>query len=408
MTAKLTTKANTLPTHKLITREALFRLWDMTVFPHLCSSTQICSSAKKNVIDNIINLKKKHFCIQVNEEKGIPDDIVSFGELYLRCGAEKLARTFDAECGKELLPKLHTLATTDNGVGNPLTPELVFQARKVAISTGVLMNCAVFHPQDLRCIINNLKPVDTMPGHQMIPEFIRYRCKGVLNGWRFFECRDIPDQEVAIPNTGSVPLIKGAGQKGDTLVTYGWGAGDRQVQLKKGQLITIDGVYEIQPYGDKQGANRLKTFTVMEDVVTGTGHGTDTEVRIKISPEIIASDSVPRTLKGNGVRVSFENVYATPADNAAINILGIPGKAYRQGIFLEQSCMQVVNGKPKLSSIAPIAENASDPETGLSVSMHAKFDICAYEEKQRFDILFGARCARPERALRCWLNSTLN
>jgi hypothetical protein len=122
------------------------------------------------------------------------------------------------------------------------------------------------------------------------------------------------DQNIATHTYGTyagTPLVNGANQVGSSLITDGWSSGAST--LRRGDLFTVAGVYMVNPQS-RESIGKLQKFVVTQQISDTTGAMT-----IAISPEIIISG--PQ-----------QTVDASPANDAAITVLGATGTISPQGI----------------------------------------------------------------------------
>jgi hypothetical protein len=194
---------------------------------------------------------------------------------------------------------------------------------------------------------------------------------------------------------GGTPLINGSGQKGNLLNIDGCTV-SKTGFLNEGDRFVIPGVYEVHPQ-TKQNTGELQRFVVMERVDT-TASGT---AQIKFAPSI--NEGSLTTINAEGVTVSlsaYQNVTNAPADNAQILIEGVAGASYRQNIFYHRNAYTLCMVEKELPETAPVKARVSDPETGLSLSMTAAYDIMEDEQIYRVDCVFGVDALQQELAFR--------
>lgn len=191
---------------------------------------------------------------------------------------------------------------------------------------------------------------------------------------------------------GGTPLVNGANQGTYTatatenpyaattsLVTDGWTASAAN-RLKKGDVITIDGVFAVNPE-NKQSTGALRCFVVTADVDSdGSGNAT-----LVIAPAIIAAGA-------------FQNVSGRPADNAAITVkTGTASTAYQQHIIWHRDAITFVSPEMELPGGMEMASQASmADEGGISLRFVRGFDIMNNRRISRFDLLYGAAITKPE------------
>jgi hypothetical protein len=188
------------------------------------------------------------------------------------------------------------------------------------------------------------------------------------------------DQNVPIHTTGPLggtPAVNGAAQTGSTLVTDGWTAA-AALRLNKGDVFTIAGVYTVNPQSRALTKN-LQQFTVTANVSSdGTGAAS-----IPISPSITPTGQ-------------FQNVSASPADNALITVLGTTGQQYTTNIAHHRDAFTLACADLPLPKGVHDAARKSDPQTGLSVRMVSQYNVSTDQFITRLDILYGWAALYPE------------
>ena len=426
---------NRLAVPSIIAKEALYRLKHHLVLPMVANKTyneyfqgkvgdtitikrpykaKVTDGRrlkKSEMIDKTLEVKldqRKHFALEVVDED-MTLHIVDYGRRYLDAGAEELAYSYDIAGANELA---NGLFISDGTPGTELSlsdAQLIrAHATKMAIPRNS-QNFALLDPLDIASISSDIQEVD-MP--EMVGQNIRDSYRGKLAGWGVLESVHVPYFDVAAVPTAATPLVDGANERGNSIATDGWtNAG--AVVLKKGQLIQIAGVNEVQPRGDRRDTGNPMTFVVTEDFTPGGGGGGD----ISIYPEINDGTAVntianPAGVDFDGTTVdltldasAFQTVTAEPADNAAITVLGritatATAAKYRQGIYFCGDALEYVNvtlSKPKSASYAGVER---DSETGVAISYLADFDIDDVTEIERLDIFFGVKTVYPEIGIR--------
>ena len=423
---------NSVAVPDIIAREALYRLKHHLVIPLIANKTfneyfegKIGDSItikrpfkakvqdgrimkKSAIIDKTITVsidQRKHFALEVVDED-VTLNIVDYGKRYLDAGAEELAYAYEIAGAKELAGGLFIMdGTPGTALSLDQTQLIRAHATKMAIPRNS-QNFALLDPLDIAQVSSEIIDVD-MP--EMVGENIREAYRGKLSGWHVMESVHVPYLEVAAVPTTAAPLIMGASQRGSEITTDGWPTNEVKI-LNMGQLIQIAGVKEVQPRGDRRVTGNLATFVVREDV-TPSSAGVAT---IKIYPDINAGtvlDTVTNpsnldfdgtTAKGTLDASAFQTVDTVPADNAAITIIGRvehrspPAQTFRQGIYFCGDALEYVNvtlAKPKTANYAGVER---DPETGVSISYMADFDITEATEAERLDIFFGTKTVYPE------------
>lgn len=254
------------------------------------------------------------------------------------------------------------------------------------------MSSILLDPLDASSIRKDLKTLDNP---DMVRTAIERAYCGQLAGSMSYETAQMPVHTVG--DHGGTPLIAGGSQTGTSLDIDG-GTNSTTGYLKKGDVFTIDGVYEVNPQTYKS-TGRLQRFTVTADVDT-SGTGTAT---VPISPEL--NDGTLTTTDGEGASVSlaaYQNVTNAPADDAPINIIGTANETYRQNLFMHKEGVTLAMVDIELPRTAPVAERVRDDDTGLSMCMTGQYSINEMDETYRIDVLYATKCIYPELVHRVW------
>lgn len=149
--------------------------------------------------------------------------------------------------------------------------------------------------------------------------------------------------------------------------------------INAGDCFTIEGVNAVHLI-TKEDTGQLKTFRV----ITGrTGDGD-----IVISPPIISGGG------GTDAELQYQNVTATPANDADITFLNIVAAAANP--FWYKDTFEIRPGRYAVPSGAGAAVMRGSTEQGLELVMTKFFDINTLRVKFRLDTLFGVTCLNPE------------
>lgn len=193
------------------------------------------------------------------------------------------------------------------------------------------------------------------------------------------------DQNVNSHTVGAIagtPTVTGAGQTGSSLLTGAWGAA---ATLKRGDKITLAGVYAVNPQS-KQSTGQLRQFTLTADV-TADGAGVAT---LPIFPAI--------TVTG-----AQQTVTASPAGGALISVWGkaaasfadVASKVTPMGLAFHRNAFALVTADLPLPEKKE-ASRVSDPDLGITMRVWHDSDIRTDEFITRVDVLYGVAALRPE------------
>jgi hypothetical protein len=313
----------------------------------------------------------------------------------LSFGALELALSFDDFSGRVLKPAAATLANKLDVLCLQMARDVYFSSGTPGttpataaslLGVGQLMNeVAVPEPRSM-CVnpAANAALVNGMSGFFNPQGAISEQFKKGMMGRNVLGFDEIMmDQNVymhTVGPLGGTPLVNGASQTGATLVTDGWTAAAAN-RLKKGDVFTIAGVYSVNPMS-KQSTGRLQHFTVTADT-DSTALGAAT---IPISPAIVTSGA-------------YQNVTGSPADNAALTIMGTASTAYPQNLAYHKDAFTLVTAD--LEDL-PDKECHRVVHEGISISYVRGSTMTDRSVQVRFDILYGMLAKEPWKACRLW------
>lgn len=211
---------------------------------------------------------------------------------------------------------------------------------------------------------------------------------GMIGGVDTYMAQNVPTHTVGVA-TGT-PLVNGASQNvtyasvkdsyTQTLNTDGWTNSTTGI-LKAGDIITIDGVYAVNPV-TKEVKPFLRQFVVTADANSGASTG---PAALTISPPIITSGA-------------FQTCSAAPADNAAITVLGTGGSGYRQNMIFHKNAFALVTVPMEAPQGAVNVSRQS--YKGINVRLVPYYDGTNDISKWRLDVLYGVKAIDPRLATR--------
>ncbi|TPE53073.1 P22 phage major capsid protein family protein [Amaricoccus solimangrovi] len=344
---------------------------------------------KQPMVDQTVAMKvdrQQHFGLEftVNDRTLA---IQEFSERYLKSGIVQIAHTVDLSIYQELAKSTFF---TNGTPGNGTTYNEIIDARAFQTLTG--------HPDDgmTNIVLNTLdaaahrKALTQVSADTLVTKAIERAYLGQVANYKLFETAQIPTHTVGTAS-GS-PVTNGAGQTGASLATDGWTNSITGI-LKAGDVITIDGVYSINPQ-TYQSTGQLQQFVVTADVNSGASTGPAT---IPISPAINDGTLTDVDAEGNTVSLAaYQNVSAAPGDGATITVVGTGGSTYRQNFLIHKDAVSVAIVDLALPQSAPVKQRVRDEESGLSLAMTAQYDITNYREVYRIDVLWGVKNLYPE------------
>ena len=204
--------------------------------------------------------------------------------------------------------------------------------------------------------------------------------------------------------TSSALLTSGWADSG-TLYTTGWSNSTNVLNV--GDIITIAGVYAVNPQNRTQwGSNQLRQFVVRPFVgtpsngtfvattnsfgqVTGGSYTSDGSgvLQLAIAPAIISAGQ-------------FQNVSAAPVNNAAITVFGTASTYSPQSMAFHRDAFTLATADLELPEGVHFAGRASDSQTGLSIRIVRQYTINNDAIPARFDVLYGWASLYRELAVR--------
>ena len=305
--------------------------------------------------------------------KQMTDTIARISERYIKPAMSALANVIDVD-----LYDMHD--NIYNQVGTPGTApsdyDVFADARRRLNEEAV--------PLDNRYACLNPKgEAETMKGlkglfnEKMINDIIAKGALGSLAGFDTYMAQNVQTHTTGVFTTDSTPLVDGAAQTGDTLLSNGWASG--AATLTKGDVFTVAGVYAVNP---KTGAStaELRQFVVTADITSSLA-----VIDIPISPSIITSGA-------------YQTVTASPANDAVITMVGTESTGYPINLGFHKECFTLAVRPLEIPSSC--VYGARESYNGLSVRVIKAYDVDEDKEVLRFDILYGTLCQRPEMGVR--------
>ena len=348
---------------------------------------------KQPLVDQQIPFKidnQEHFGLEVNQTDRTLS-LQHFSERYLKSGMIQIANKIDRDLLLTLKNSFFSSNLSFNQVGTT----------QFMMADAFMSDVAVPDDGMRRAVLNNIDcanvsdDISEKQQDKMVKDAIQKGYMGPLSNFDVFKSANIPTHTVG--NYSGTPLINGANQTGDTIVTDGWTASVSGLLLK-GDVISFADVYEVNPQS-YQSTGRLQRFVVQKNVDSdGTGNAT-----IQVSPSI--NDGTLTTVDGQGDNISlkaYQNVTQAPADNAAISVEGVAGATYRQNYLFHREAIALAMVDLELPQTATVKSRVRDPESGLSLSMTGAYDIHNHSEITRIDAVWGSELIYPELSHRMW------
>lgn len=148
--------------------------------------------------------------------------------------------------------------------------------------------------------------------------------------------------------------------------------------LKAGDCFTITGVESVH-HINKEPTGQLKTFRVIS---------VNSATSIVISPPIISAQGATEAEK------QYQNVSATPANGAVINVLNI--KTAYANPFWHRDAIELIPAAAAVPRDAGAAVMTYTTSSGIEVVFQKQYDINTMKTKFRLDTWFGVVMTNPE------------
>jgi hypothetical protein len=157
------------------------------------------------------------------------------------------------------------------------------------------------------------------------------------------------------------------------------------LNLNAGDVITIDGVYAVNPQNRQAyGSNRLRNFVVKSTVAIASGASGS----VVVSPAVITAGQ-------------FQNVsIPTTSASAAVTQFNSTGVVSPQNIIMHKNAFTLAVADLELPEGVHFAGRASDKEIGLSMRVVRQYTINNDSIPTRLDVLYGWAPLYPELACR--------
>lgn len=205
-------------------------------------------------------------------------------------------------------------------------------------------------------------------------------------GYEWYVDQNAPTQTIG--TLGGTPAVNGAGQTGSSLITDGWTATTATIAL--GDNFTVAGVYAVNPQS-RVSTGALQDF-VVQALGTADGSGNMT---IQFSPAMVTSGQ-------------FQNVSASPADNALISVYHIAAGGQSaiasvdspQGLVFDKTAFAFVSFPGDVPEGVDMAFEDRDDDTGISLRFVREWIGATDQWINRFDVYYGSGPLYPEGSCR--------
>lgn len=154
--------------------------------------------------------------------------------------------------------------------------------------------------------------------------------------------------------------------------------------LRVGDAFKIAGVNAVH-HITKGDTGQAKTFRVISITSGGGTAGNNT---IVISPPIISAGG------SSDAELQYQNVTATPADNAVITILNVDNADIN--CFWQKDALEILPGRYAIPANAGVDIMRGTTDQGIELVMQKFYDINTAVTKYRMDTFFGVVNKQPE------------
>lgn len=349
---------------------------------------------KQPMVDQTIPFKidfQEHIGLEITvKDKTL--DIMQFSERYLSSGMVQIANKIDRSLALTLKKAFHSSGTPGTRPGKYIDFANAAAKQTTYAVPDDGMRHAVIDPFTCASLSDE---VTKLFKESMVEAAYRKGYKGPVANYMTYESQNLPKHTVgAYGGT----ILAGAGITNGNTVNITGGTPSITNFLNEGDVITFAGVYGVNPQ-NYETTGLLQEFVVLSNVNTnGSGAATFT-----VSPSL--NDGTATIVNSEGQTISigaYQNITALPATNAPVTVLGLAGKVYEQNYLFHRDAIALAMIDLELPQSAVVKSRASDPETGLSLTMTAAYDINEQTEITRIDAVWGAQMIYPELALRLW------
>lgn len=303
--------------------------------------------------------------------------IDDFGDRILKPCVSNIANRMDAD--------VNALAIQINNIEG--TPGTTPSALLTYLLAGVdLDNEATPMDGDRHLVLTPLSQayiVDALKGlFQQASSIAEQYAKGQMGtaiGFQWYMDQNITTFQVG--PLGGTPLVSGAGQTGNTLLTKGW-TSSAASRLVPGDVFTLASVYSTNPQS-RMSTGVLRRFTVTLPFSSdGSGNGT-----VTFSPPLIPSGQ-------------YQTVNTTAAADAAITVVGAANTSSPQNLAFHRDAFTLVTADLPMPRGVDMSGRLSDKQLGISILFVRAYDIMSGMLITRMDVLYGVAVLRQELACR--------
>ena len=362
--------------------------------PYRVKSSSGRTLVKKPLVDQTIPLvveNQEH----VGLEYTVKDrtlDITQFSERYLKSGMSQIANVIDRSLALTMKNIYHTSGTPGTRPGAFIDFANAAAKQTTYAVPDDMQRCAVLNPFTCASLSDE---VTKLFQNDMVKGAYQKGYKGMVSDYMTYMSQNLPTHTVGAH--GGTPLVAGTIANGTSVTTDGWDISVTGLLLE-GDVITFAGCFGVNPQS-YASTGLLQEFVVQADVDSdGSGLAT-----ITVEPSINDGTATITNAAGDSVSLAaYQNVTNVPGDNVAIVVAGTASTEYEQNYLFHKECIALAMIDLELPQTAVIKERARDPDSGLSLTLTAAYDINEQTEIYRIDAVWAAKAVYPELGMRLW------
>ncbi len=321
--------------------------------------------------------------------KDLTLDITDFSARFIEPAMIQMAQQVDQDVASLVSDVPNWVGTPGNILSN-FDSFAAGTQRLDDTAVGLEKRSGIVTPRDARGLQANFTGPQSVFAPAMVEKVYRDGILGRVDGVDLFKTQNYYTQTTGTRTNGtlnggtlSTTWLASKDSNTITLSMTGLGA---SATIKKGEVFTIAGVYEINPRS-KVALPFLKQFTVTADV-TASGGGAATVVA---SPALIPATLAPAD--------AHANASAIPAANAVVTWVGSASTSYPVNTIFNQNAFALVM-VPLEKPEGGLAKVARMSHKGINVRILSFYDGINDNNIWRFDVLYGVKTIDPRQAVR--------
>lgn len=344
-------------------------------------------NVRQGRVASIQDVTEQNTVMSITQQNGVDFQFTSadfaltidqFRERYLVNAMATIANGVDAYCLNAAVAGTANSVGTAGTTPTSLTPFVNAMAKLDKLAVPRATRQVIMEPLTNASLVDNLKGLFN-PGRVISDQYMSGEVSNGTLAMDWAMDQNVPTQTFG--PQGGTPLVNGANQTGNALITDGWTAA-AALRLNVGDVFMLANVFAVNPMS-KQSTGQLQQFVVTAAFSSdGTGAGT-----IAISPAIVATGP-------------YQNVTNSPADNAPLTIYAAAGTASPQNLMFNRDAYTFASVALDLPGGTDMAYQARDKNSGLSMRFVRDYDAINDVFVSRFDVLYGFAVTRPEAGVR--------